>query len=69
MNAYTAWITLLRDGIPRRHELHADSMEQARDRSGGKHGNKGSEAAVAALQMAACLYPRQSLAISVWGAA
>ncbi|MDA1210602.1 MAG: 6,7-dimethyl-8-ribityllumazine synthase, partial [Bacteroidetes bacterium] len=27
-------------------------MEQARARSGGKHGNKGVEAAVAAIQMA-----------------
>ena len=54
MNTYTAWVTLLRDGIPRRHELHADSMEQARER---------------AADYAACLYPLQSLAISVWGAA
>jgi len=28
------------------------TLEQAQDRSGGKHGNKGVEAAVAALQMA-----------------
>jgi 6,7-dimethyl-8-ribityllumazine synthase len=28
------------------------NMEQARARSGGKHGNKGVEAAVAAIQMA-----------------
>ena len=53
MNAYTAWVTLLRDGIPRRHELHADSMEQARE---------------LAADYAACIFPMQSLAISVWGA-
>jgi 6,7-dimethyl-8-ribityllumazine synthase len=28
-------------------------MQQAIDRSGGKHGNKGTEAAVAAIKMAA----------------
>ncbi len=33
--------------------LTTDNMEQALDRSGGKHGNKGSEAAVTAIQMAA----------------
>ena len=33
-------------------------LEQAQDRSGGKHGNKGVEAAVAALQMAD-LKPKQ----------
>ena len=33
--------------------LTTDNMEQAEDRSGGKHGNKGSEAAVTAIQMAA----------------
>ncbi len=33
--------------------LTDDSMEQARDRSGGKHGNKGVDCAVAALKMAA----------------
>ena len=33
--------------------LTDDNMEQARARSGGKHGNKGVEAAVALLQMAA----------------
>lgn len=54
MNTYIAWITRLRDGIQRRHELHADSMEQARE---------------LAADYAACLYPRQSLAISVWRAA
>lgn len=31
--------------------LTCDTMEQARDRAGGKAGNKGSEAAVAALEM------------------
>jgi 6,7-dimethyl-8-ribityllumazine synthase len=34
------------------------TLEQAQDRSGGKHGNKGVEAAVAALQMAD-LKPKQ----------
>jgi len=33
--------------------LTTDNMEQAQDRSGGKHGNKGAEAAVTAIQMAA----------------
>jgi 6,7-dimethyl-8-ribityllumazine synthase len=33
--------------------LTDDSIEQAQARSGGIHGNKGVEAAVAALQMAA----------------
>lgn len=33
--------------------LTTDNLEQAQDRSGGKHGNKGSEAAVTAIQMAA----------------
>jgi 6,7-dimethyl-8-ribityllumazine synthase len=33
--------------------LTDDNMEQARARSGGKHGNKGVEAAVAAVKMAA----------------
>ncbi len=33
--------------------LTTDSMQQAIDRSGGKHGNKGVEAAVAAVQMIA----------------
>lgn len=32
--------------------LTDDTMEQARARSGGKHGNKGTEAAVAAIKMA-----------------
>lgn len=32
--------------------LTDDTLQQAIDRSGGKHGNKGSEAAVAAIQMA-----------------
>lgn len=34
--------------------LTDDNWQQAKDRSGGKHGNKGTEAAVAAIQMA-CL--------------
>lgn len=33
--------------------LTPDSIEQARDRSGGKHGNKGDEAAVTAIKMLA----------------
>jgi 6,7-dimethyl-8-ribityllumazine synthase len=33
--------------------LTTDTLEQARDRAGGKHGNKGDEAAVTALKMAA----------------
>jgi len=33
--------------------LTDDTMEQARERSGGKHGNKGVDCAVAALKMAA----------------
>ena len=35
--------------------LTTDTMEQALDRSGGKHGNKGWDAAVAALEMASLL--------------
>jgi 6,7-dimethyl-8-ribityllumazine synthase len=33
--------------------LTTNNLEQARDRSGGKHGNKGDEAAVTAIKMAA----------------
>lgn len=33
--------------------LTDDTWQQAKDRSGGKHGNKGTEAAIAAIQMAA----------------
>ena len=32
--------------------LTDDNLKQAKDRSGGKHGNKGTEAAIAALKMA-----------------
>lgn len=32
--------------------LTDDTMQQAKDRSGGKHGNKGTEAAIAAIKMA-----------------
>ncbi len=32
--------------------LTTDNLEQAKDRSGGKHGNKGDEAAVTAIKMA-----------------
>lgn len=32
--------------------LTDDNLQQAKDRSGGKHGNKGTEAAIAAIQMA-----------------
>jgi 6,7-dimethyl-8-ribityllumazine synthase len=31
--------------------ITADTMEQARDRVGGKHGHKGEEAAMAALEL------------------
>ncbi|MFM8950946.1 MAG: 6,7-dimethyl-8-ribityllumazine synthase, partial [Bacteroidota bacterium] len=31
--------------------LTTDNMEQAKDRSGGKHGNKGVEAAVTAIKI------------------
>ena len=31
--------------------LTDNTLQQAKDRSGGKHGNKGTEAAIAALQM------------------
>lgn len=48
---YVAHITLLRDGIPRRHELHADSIEHAHE---------------VARDLATCLYPMQGLAICVW---
>jgi 6,7-dimethyl-8-ribityllumazine synthase len=33
--------------------LTDDTLQQAKDRSGGRHGNKGAEAAIAALKMAA----------------
>ena len=33
--------------------LTDDTLQQAKDRSGGKHGNKGVEAAIAAIKMAA----------------
>ena len=33
--------------------LTTDNLQQAKDRAGGKHGNKGDEAAVSALKMAA----------------
>ena len=33
--------------------LTTDTLEQAKDRSGGKHGNKGDEAAITAIKMAA----------------
>jgi 6,7-dimethyl-8-ribityllumazine synthase len=35
--------------------LTTDSLEQARDRAGGKHGNKGWDAAMAAIEMASLL--------------
>jgi 6,7-dimethyl-8-ribityllumazine synthase len=35
--------------------LTANTMEQALDRAGGKHGNKGWEAAMAAMQMVSVL--------------
>lgn len=43
----------LRTGIPAIFGvLTTDNQEQAKDRSGGKHGNKGEEAAVTAIKMA-----------------
>jgi 6,7-dimethyl-8-ribityllumazine synthase len=33
--------------------LTTDNMEQAKDRAGGKHGNKGEEAAITAIKMVA----------------
>jgi 6,7-dimethyl-8-ribityllumazine synthase len=33
--------------------LTTENLQQAKDRAGGKHGNKGDEAAVTALKMAA----------------
>jgi 6,7-dimethyl-8-ribityllumazine synthase len=36
--------------------ITADSLEQAIDRAGGKHGNKGAEAALAAIEMAHVLH-------------
>jgi 6,7-dimethyl-8-ribityllumazine synthase len=35
--------------------LTCDTLEQAQDRSGGTYGNKGAEAAVAAIEMASLL--------------
>lgn len=54
MTTYTVHITLLRDGIPRRYELTAASVNQARE---------------LAEDYAVCLFPLQGLAISVWEAA
>lgn len=43
----------LRTGVPAIFGvLTTDNQEQAKDRSGGKHGNKGEEAAVTAIKMA-----------------
>lgn len=47
---FTAWVTLLRDGIPRRHDIRADDIDSARD---------------AAEALARCIYPKQSVAIAV----
>ena len=44
--------------------LTDDNIEQSRDRSGGQHGNKGTEAAVAALEMAKM---REALNARHWG--
>ena len=44
----------LRTGVPVIFcVLTDDDLQQARDRSGGRHGNKGVDGAVAALKMAA----------------
>jgi 6,7-dimethyl-8-ribityllumazine synthase len=40
--------------------LTTDSLQQARDRAGGKYGNKGDEAAVTALKMAALRFSRSA---------
>ena len=40
--------------------LTTDDLQQARDRAGGKHGNKGDEAAVTALKMVALARGRNS---------
>lgn len=51
MHRYTVHITPLRDGIPRRYELSAASVDQAR---------------VLAEDWAVCMFPLQCLSISVW---
>lgn len=50
--SYVAWITPYRDGIPRRVDILADDIDHARE---------------LAADMAACMFPRQSLAICVRG--
>ena len=53
MHRYTTWITLTRDGLPRAHDFWADSLESARQ---------------IAEDLARCIFPRQSLTLTVWGA-
>jgi len=40
--------------------LTTDNLDQAKERSGGKHGNKGVEAAITAIKMAALKNPKKS---------
>jgi 6,7-dimethyl-8-ribityllumazine synthase len=47
-----ARVTLDRDVALGLGVLTCDTLEQAHDRSGGKHGNKGAEAALSAVEMA-----------------
>ncbi len=41
--------------------LTTDTLQQAKDRAGGKHGNKGDEAAITAIKMAALQLDMESL--------
>lgn len=41
--------------------LTTDTLQQAKDRSGGKHGNKGDEAAITAIKMAALQLDMENL--------
>ena len=45
-------IVTRKEGRFKYHYLNALPLQQAIDRSGGKHGNKGTEAAIAAIKMA-----------------
>lgn len=51
MQTWIAWITPLHSGVPQRHELSATSLEQAQAQ---------------AADLAACLCPLRSFAVSVW---
>jgi hypothetical protein len=50
MQSYIAWVTPMRDGVPRRYEILADDLEHARE---------------LAEDYAVCLFPRDGLAIVV----